>query len=49
MKRFQAILNNPIMIYEIEFFFESSKGAVCAGNKYVNFDQGVFILNSSNI
>ena len=30
------------------FFFEISKGVVCAGNVFVNCDQGIFILNSSN-
>lgn len=30
------------------FFFEISKGAVCAGNVFENCDQGIFILNSSN-
>ena len=29
-------------------FFEISKGMVCAGNVFVNCDQGIFILNSSN-
>lgn len=28
------------------FFFEISKGVVCAGNVFVNCDQGIFILNS---
>ena len=31
------------------FFFEISKGAVCAGNVFVNCDQGIFILNSANV
>jgi parallel beta-helix repeat protein len=31
------------------FFFEISKGAVCAGNVFVNCDQGIFVLNSSNV
>ena len=30
------------------FFFEISKGAICAGNVFVNCDQGIFILNSSD-
>ncbi len=30
------------------FFFEISKGVICAGNLFENCDQGVFILNSSN-
>jgi parallel beta-helix repeat protein len=29
-------------------FFEISKGIVCAGNVFVNCDQGIFILNSAN-
>jgi len=31
------------------FFFEISKGAICAGNLFVNSDQGIFVLNSSNV
>jgi hypothetical protein len=31
------------------FFFEISKGAVCAGNVFVNCDQGILILNSSDV
>ena len=31
------------------FFFEISKRAVVAGNVFVNCDQGIFILNSSNV
>jgi len=31
------------------FFFEISKGAVCAGNVFVNCDHGIIILNSSNV
>ncbi|KAF0152344.1 MAG: hypothetical protein FD143_1137 [Ignavibacteria bacterium] len=30
------------------FFFEISKGVICAGNVFVNCDHGVLILNSSN-
>jgi parallel beta-helix repeat protein len=29
------------------FFFEISKGAICAGNVFVNCDQGIYVLNSS--
>jgi parallel beta-helix repeat protein len=29
------------------FFFEISKRVICAGNVFVNCDQGIFILNSS--
>ena len=28
------------------FFFEISKGAICAGNVFVNCDHGIFVLNS---
>jgi parallel beta-helix repeat protein len=31
------------------FFFEISKGAICAGNVFVNCDHGVWALNSSNV
>ena len=31
------------------FFFEISKGAVCAGNVFVNCDKGIRVLNSSNV
>ncbi|MBN1779582.1 right-handed parallel beta-helix repeat-containing protein [bacterium] len=31
------------------FFFEISKGAVCAGNVFVNCDHGICVLNSSNV
>jgi parallel beta-helix repeat protein len=31
------------------FFFEISKGAICAGNVFVNCDKCVRILNSSNV
>jgi parallel beta-helix repeat protein len=31
------------------FFFEISKGAVCAGNVFVNCDHGIWVLNSSNV
>ncbi len=30
------------------FFFEISKGVICAGNVFVNCDQGIYVLNSSN-
>jgi hypothetical protein len=30
------------------FFFEISKGAVCAGNVFVNCDHSIMVLNSSN-
>lgn len=31
------------------FFFEISKGATCAGNVFVNCEQGMWSLNSSNV
>jgi hypothetical protein len=31
------------------FFFEISKGAVCAGNVFVNCDHGLMIFNSSDV
>ncbi|MBN2088129.1 right-handed parallel beta-helix repeat-containing protein [candidate division KSB1 bacterium] len=31
------------------FFFEISKGAICAGNVFVNCDHGVWVLNSSDV
>lgn len=31
------------------FFFEISKGAVCAGNVFVNCDHGILVLNSSDV
>jgi parallel beta-helix repeat protein len=31
------------------FYFEISKGAVCAGNVFVNCDQGICVYNSSNV
>jgi parallel beta-helix repeat protein len=30
------------------FFFEISKGVICAGNVFVNCDHGLWVLNSSN-
>jgi parallel beta-helix repeat protein len=31
------------------FFFEISKGAICAGNVFVNCDHGIWVLNSSDV
>ncbi len=31
------------------FFFEISKGAICAGNVFVDCDKGMRVLNSSNV
>ncbi|UCH13119.1 MAG: right-handed parallel beta-helix repeat-containing protein [Bacteroidales bacterium] len=33
---------------ESGFFFEISKGVICTGNVFVNCDQGIFVLNSSD-
>ena len=45
----REFLNKKPYPSENGFFFEISKGAVCAGNIFVNCDQGIFILNSSNV
>ncbi len=34
---------------ESGFFFEISKGAICAGNVFVNCELGIHVLNSSNV
>jgi parallel beta-helix repeat protein len=31
------------------FFFEISKGAICAGNVFIGCDKGIRVLNSSNV
>ncbi|MBN2514185.1 MAG: right-handed parallel beta-helix repeat-containing protein [Sedimentisphaerales bacterium] len=31
------------------FFFEISKRAICAGNVFVNCDQGIYVINSSDV
>lgn len=31
------------------FFFEISKGAICAGNVFVNCENGIHVLNSTNV
>jgi hypothetical protein len=31
------------------FFFEISKGAICAGNVFVNNDHGLMVLNAANV
>jgi parallel beta-helix repeat protein len=40
--------NNRMWPSNNGFFFEISKGVVCAGNVFVNCDHGMMILNSSN-
>jgi len=41
--------SNHIWPSENGFFFEISKGAICAGNVFVNCDHGIFILNSCDV
>jgi parallel beta-helix repeat protein len=41
--------NNKMWPSSNGFFFEISKGAICAGNVFVNCDHGIMILNSSNV
>jgi len=40
--------NNRLWPASNGFFFEISKGVICAGNVFVNCDHGLMILNSSN-
>lgn len=40
--------NNQMWPSNNGFFFEISKGVICAGNVFVNCDHGMMILNSSN-
>jgi len=42
-------INNWIQDAIDGFFFEISKGAVCAGNVFVRCDKGLRVLNSSNV
>ncbi|MEJ2545486.1 MAG: right-handed parallel beta-helix repeat-containing protein [Calditrichaceae bacterium] len=42
-------LTNQVWPSDNGFFFEISKGAVCAGNIFVNCDHGLLVLNSSNV
>jgi parallel beta-helix repeat protein len=41
--------NNRMWPSNNGFFFEISKGAICAGNVFVNCDHGIMILNSCNV
>jgi len=41
--------NNRFWPSDNGFFFEISKGAICAGNVFVNCDQGIFLINSSDV
>jgi hypothetical protein len=42
-------LTNQVWPSDNGFFFEISKGAICAGNLFVNCDHGLLVLNSSNV
>jgi len=44
-----TIYTNQLWPSDNGFFFEISKGAICAGNVFVNCDHGVMILNSSDV
>jgi hypothetical protein len=44
-----AIATNQLWPSDNGFFFEISKGALCAGNVFVNCDHGLLVLNSSNV
>jgi parallel beta-helix repeat protein len=41
--------NNRMWPSNNGFFFEISKGAICAGNVFVNCDHAIMVLNSSNV
>ncbi len=44
-----VFINNWVQDCLFGFFFEISKGAICAGNVFVDCDMGIRILNSSNV
>ncbi len=44
-----VFVNNWIIGTDNGFFFEISKGAICAGNVFVNCPTGIRVLNSSNV
>jgi parallel beta-helix repeat protein len=45
----RAFDNNRLWPSDNGFFFEISKGAICAGNVFVNCDHGILVLNSSGV
>jgi hypothetical protein len=45
----KAIATDQVWPSDNGFFFEISKGAICAGNVFVNCDHGLMVLNSSNV
>jgi hypothetical protein len=44
-----VFVNNWVENSLAGFFFEISKGAICAGNVFVNCENGVHVLNSTNV
>ena len=44
-----VFINNWIEGCVVGFFFEISKGAICAGNVFVNCGEGIRVLNSTNV
>jgi len=44
-----VFINNWVQGCLDGFFFEISKGAICAGNVFVDCDKGIRVLNSSNV
>ena len=44
-----VFVNNWIQGCQDGFFFEISKGAICAGNVFVDCDKGIRVLNSANV
>ncbi len=44
-----VFINNWVQDCLNGFFFEISKGAICVGNVFLNCDNGIRILNSSNV
>jgi hypothetical protein len=44
-----TINTNQLWPSDNGFFFEISKGAICAGNVFVNCDHGVMVLNASDV
>ena len=43
------VSTNSVWPSQNGFFFEISKGAIAAGNVFVNCDHGILVLNSSNV
>ncbi|MBN2182333.1 MAG: right-handed parallel beta-helix repeat-containing protein, partial [Sedimentisphaerales bacterium] len=42
-------INNWVQDCQVGFFFEISKGAICAGNVFVNCSNGIRVLNSCDV